>query len=178
MKSANKTQSPSPAAGATAFEQLDAVLRLLVGEHEKLLELAGEYRRAIAQADGPGLARCMGAQQQVVQRITGLERQRQTVVAGLVRGAGNGQTRLSEVTAGAPEPMRRRLEGVAGGLRDLLGKLHQEHQALKLAAETLSMHMEGLLRQVCRGMSHTGTYARCGSIDSMVQVVSAVDVRS
>ncbi len=175
MKTAHKQQVPVTTA-VTAFEQLDGVLRLLVAEHEKLLALAAEHRRAIAQADAPALTKCITTQQQVVQRITGLERQRQTVVAGLVKG--KGQTRLSEVTASAPEPIRKRLESVAAGLRELLIKLHQEHQALKQAAETLSMHMEGLLRQVCRGISHTGTYARCGAIDSAVQVVSAVDVRS
>ncbi len=183
MRTAVKQQA-APAVVAPGFEQLDAVLRMLVSEHEQLLTLAQEHRRAISQADAAALSRCLGAQQQAVQRIAALERQRQTVVAGLarggagVRGGANGMTRLSEVTAGAPEPMRKRLESIAAVLRDVLGRLHQEHQALRQAAETLSMHMEGLLRQVCRGMSQTGTYARCGSMESTVQVVSAVDVRS
>jgi hypothetical protein len=172
-----QTPPPAPASPEGTFEQLDIVLRQLVTEHEKLLGLAAEHRRAIAQADAAALGVCLGHQQAIVQKITGLERQRQTIVHALIRG-GNKNVRMSEVTAHAPEPMRSRLAGVAAALREILNKLHQEHLALHRAAETLSMHMEGLLRQVCRGLSHTGTYARGGAIDSSVQVVSSMDVRS
>ena len=71
MKTANKHQAPVAPATGTAFEQLDAVLRMLVSGHEKLLALAGEHRRAIAQADAAGLTKCMGAPQQIGLRIAG-----------------------------------------------------------------------------------------------------------
>lgn len=159
------------------YEQLDAVLRQLVIEHEKLLAQASEHRRAIAQADAAALGASMAAQQILVQRIAALERQRQTIVSGIARADAQ-SVRFTDVTARAPEPIRSRLAGVAKSLREVLNALHQEHIALRVAAETLSMHMEGLLRQVCRGLSHTGTYARRGAMDSSVQVVSSMDVRS
>ena len=174
MKPIAKPGAPSL---LTPYEQLDAVLRQLVVEHEKLLSQAAEHRRAIAQADAGALGVSMSAQQNLVQRITALERQRQTIVSGLTKADPRG-VRFSDVTARAPEPMRSRLAGVAASLRDVLNALHEEHIALRRAAETLSMHMEGLLRQVCRGLSHTGTYARRGAMDSSVQVVSSMDVRS
>jgi len=83
MKTAAKkphTPPPAPVAPAGTFEQLDIVLRQLVAEHEKLLVLASEHRRAIAQADAAALSICMGHQQAIVQKITILERQRQSIV--------------------------------------------------------------------------------------------------
>jgi len=177
--------SKAPGPAGTPFEQLDAVLRALLAEHEKLLALAGDHGRAIAQADAAALSTVLIAQSAAVSRISMLERQRQSIVGEIIRSSGikptakgaTGPT-MSEVAAHAPEPLRSHLASVAAALRELLNKLHREHLAIRKAAEMLSMHMEGLMRQVCRGLSHTGTYARCGSIDSSVQVVSAVDVRS
>ncbi len=174
MKPLMKPAAPST---LTPYEQLDAVLRQLVIEHEKLLTQAGQHRRAIAQADAAALGASMEAQQVLAQRIVVLERQRQEVVATLTRTDPK-SVRFVDVAARAPEPMRSRLTGVVKTLREVLNALHQEHIALRQAAETLSMHMEGLLRQVCRGISHTGTYARRGAMDTSVQVVSSMDVRS
>ncbi len=168
---------PAPPSTLSPYEQLDAVLRQLVIEHEKLLTQAGEYRRAIAQADAAALGASMEVQQTLTQRIVVLERQRQEIVAGLTRADPKG-VRFADVAARAPEPMRSRLAGVVNALREVLNALHREHIALRQAAETLSMHMEGLLRQVCRGLSHTGTYARRGAMDTSVQVVSSMDIRS
>jgi hypothetical protein len=185
MKTLSKPKNPIEAIPGSAFEQLDATLRLLVAEHQKLLALADEHRRAIMQADAQGLNACLAKQSEVVQRVSDLERRRQGIVLGITRSAppkpGSPAGRvptMSEVTIHAPEPVRGRLTSVAGALRELLNTLHQKHRALKQAAETLSQHMEGLMRQVCRELSHTGTYARRGSINSSVQVVSAVDLRS
>lgn len=174
MKPSMKTAASSV---LSPYEQLDAVLRELVIEHEKLLAQATEHRRAIAQADAAALGASMAAQQTLVHRIAALERQRQGIVTGLTKTDPRG-ARFTDVAARAPEPFRSRLAGVARSLREVLNALHQEHVALRQAAETLSMHMEGLLRQVCRGLSHTGTYARRGAVDSSVQVVSSMDVRS
>jgi hypothetical protein len=85
---------------------------------------------------------------------------------------------MTMVTASAPEPLRTRLGMAATALRELLHKLHKEHMALRSAAETLSAHMEGLMRQVCQKLSHAGTYARAGHSAAGVQVVSSMDVRS
>ena len=75
-----------------------------------------------------------------------------------------------------------RLTSVAAALREILHRLHGEHMAVRSAAETLSSHMEGLVRQVCQRMSHAGTYGRGGLAGADgrggVQVVSSVDVRS
>lgn len=178
----------APTAGA--FEQLEATLRSLVTEHERLLVLTVEHRGAIAAADARALSVCIARQNEVVQRIAALERQRQGIVGAIMRmPAAQGPARLAQaqptmstVAAHAPEPVRSRLAAVTTALRELLHKLHTEHLAVRSAAETLSAHMEGLMRQVCQRMSHAGTYGRGGLAgaggQSSVQVVSSVDVRS
>jgi len=173
---------PQPVAPAT-YEDLDAVLRELLAENERLLAHAIDHREAIKRADAAALNAAIVGQNTIVQRIAALERRRQAIVAYLSpapKGASHAaaQIKVSSVIAGAPEPIRSRIAALAAALRELLNKLHREHQAVRSAAETLSAHMEGLMRHICRGLSHAGTYARCGSIDSSVQVISAVDMRS
>lgn len=187
--------SVAPATGAARampsdvllFDELDAVLRDLLKEHQQLLELTTEHRRAISHADAPALNTCIGRQSETVLRIAALEKKRQQVVSKIA-AARPELNRMSPKTVNnhtistllmvAPESVRVRISGVSKALRDLLNALHRENLALRQAAETLSSHMEGLMRQVCQRLSHAGTYARSGSIDSSVQVVSSFDVRT
>lgn len=174
--------APAPPTMPALYDQLDAVLRALLAEHERMLAITADHRRAIAEADAVALNACLERHAGSAQRVAELERQRQGIVSSLVAQIGPGRVgpgqNLSALTARAPEPVRARLASVGAALRELLNALHREHQALRAAAETLSAHMEGLMRQVCRRLSHAGTYARSGWVDSSVQVVSALDVRS
>lgn len=178
---------PSPDSGPAVadFDKLDGVLRELLAEHERLLMLTREHQRAIATADIGGLTHCLTAQGEVIQRVATLERLRQVLVARITAassaaqplGSGRAPT-ITMLAQRAPAPIRDRLTAVALALRELLNTLHREHLAMRQAAETLSSHMEGLMRQVCRRLSHAGTYARGGGFDASVQVVSTLDVRS
>lgn len=161
---------------SVSTERLDALLRALVAEHERLLVIAGEHRAALAGADLPALNSCIIRQNEIVQRISELERERQALTGRA--GPGDSPVHLSTLTASAGEPARSRLAALAARLRELLNQLHREHQMLRMAAEELSNHMEGLMRQVCRTLSHAGTYGRAGTVAAGSQVVSALDVRS
>ena len=169
------------------FEELDSVLRELLKEHQHLLELTTEHRRAISQADAAALNTCIRLQGETVVRVAALEKKRQLAVSKIAAAKpelnrNNPKTinnhSISTLLTVAPESVRARLSSVSKALRELLNALHREHLALREAAETLSSHMEGLMRQVCQRLSHAGTYARSGSIDSSVQVVSSFDVRT
>lgn len=85
---------------------------------------------------------------------------------------------MSALSSRLVEPTRGRVLALAERLRDVLNRLHQEHAAIREAAETLGAHMEGVLRQVCRKISHAGTYGPRASIDTRTPVVTALDVRS
>lgn len=180
---------PAPANASTqCLEQLTGVMSGLLAEHERMLALTVEHRRAISEADMGALRACLTQQGEVAGAIAALEKQRLALVGTITgqRGTITGvpahpnapRTTITQLAGRAPEPVRSRLLGVTDALRELLNTLHREHLALRTAAETLSSHMEGVMRQVCRTLSHAGTYARSGSVDASVQVVSALDVRT
>lgn len=198
-KAAPSATAADPSPARTPLEELDTLLRQMIAEHETLLTLATEHRRAIAQADMSGLASAVHKQQEGVQRIAALERRRATLIPILCPPAdaarptahghavtaaaprqppGPAQTTITGIATAAPEPARTRLLSLGQTLRDLINKLHNEHRVIREAASSLSSHMEGLMRQVYRKLSHAGTYARGGSVSADVQVVSALDLRS
>lgn len=177
-----KAISPQAAAG-TDLDHLDTLLRELIAEHESLLAVTIEHRKALSEADLSGLSRCIQEQNRLVQRIAAIDIRRATVVRsiqaadGTPAGSADAPT-VSAIAGAAPEPARSRLLGLGGRLRDLLNTLHREHQSLKLAAETLAAHVDGVMRQVCRHLSHTGTYARSGSVEAGAGVMTGLDVRT
>lgn len=169
--------SPSLEAAASA---LDEVLIALIAEHENLLKIAGRQRAAIAGADPRTMAECLSAQAAAAERISELERRRQAAVEAMALPGPAPRARLTiaQLAAALPEAARARLLAAAERLREVLTRLHREHAAIRSAAESLSSHMEGLMRQVCRRLSHAGTYARTGSIDGHAAVTTALDVRT
>lgn len=174
--------SPAATAGpTTAVEQLESVLRQLATAHEELLTLAKVHRTALASANLPALSDCMNAQAAVMQRVGELERDRQHIVAAMMAGVklpGGEKPTIMALCKSLAAPWRERLLAAADRLREVLNRLHHEHTALRAAAQELSSHMEGLMRQVCRKLSHAGTYGRGGHIDASVTVVTSLDVRT
>lgn len=170
--------------------ELDRALRDLVSEHEALLALAKTHREAIARADVSAMHRCLEEQEKRLHSIRLHESRRQAAIRALQgpaaqtsagpagRGAADEPAaRLSTLAQRAAEPVRSRLIGLGERLREVLNALQAEHQAVRNAAETLSSHMEGLMRQVCRHLSHAGTYGRTAAIDTSTPVVTVLDLR-
>ena len=180
----------APAKPPSAFDDLDAVLREMISEHEMLLGLAVEHRRALASANLKALGACIQRQNQAVQRIALAEKRRESIVGSIQAAAPHIQAQpqsaghpaapitISAIAKTSPEPVRTRLLALSGTLRDVLNRLHREHTSLKLAAEKLATHVDGVMRLVCQHLSHSGTYARSGAVDASVRVVSALDVRT
>jgi hypothetical protein len=185
----------SPAEGVVSdpeIAQLEALLERLLAEHEQLLELAASHRQAIAGADPRTLGDCLQRQNEVVQRVGDLESQRLALVARLAERmrplAKAGGSRPAEaipdkptvswIAKSLPEPLRTRLVGLAERLRELLARLQREHATLREASAALASHMEGMMRQLAKRLSHAGTYGRRGMVESTVQVVSALDLRT
>jgi hypothetical protein len=181
------TSPPVPPKPDPAVGELEDILSQMLIEHEQLLALAAAHRRALATANPDAVGACLVQQSAVVQRVAELERRRQSVVGRLADRLGPRSippTRPPErptvawVAGLLSEPVRVRLLALAERLRELLGRLHREHEAIRLAAQTLAAHMDGLMKQVSRSLSHAGTYGRRGSVDSSVQVISALDMTS
>jgi hypothetical protein len=174
--------------------ELEGLLEGLLAEHEQLLMLAAEHRDAISKADPYSLGDCVQRQGEVMERVAGLEKRRLALVGRLVdkmrplgKSVAGGARQpdavpdrptISWIARTLPEPVRSRLVALAERLRELLARLQREHAALKEASLALAGHMEGLMRQLSKRLSHAGTYGRTGMVESRVQVVSALDLRS
>lgn len=177
----NRPNTPDPARAAA---ELEAAVRELVAEHERLIAAVTDQRAAIAAADGRAMNEAISRQGESAQRIAQIERRRIAAVGALTAGARAGarpdpsRVRVSELAAGLPEPSRSRITDAAMALKAALDRLHREYGVLRDAAAQLAAHLEGITRQVYARVSHTGAYARSGVIGPPVQVVSSLDVRS
>lgn len=188
IRTATPPRTPTralPTDPARALDDLDAAVRELIVEHERLIVAVADQRDAVSRADGSRLTAAILRQGESAQRIAQIERRRINAVAALTaparagsRTSQPGQVRLTELAATLPEPGRSRLLESVGMLRTILEQLHREYAVLKDAATQLASHLEGITRQVYAKLSHTGAYARSGSLRAPVQVVSSLDIRS
>lgn len=166
-------------------QPLEDLLEDLIAAHERLLDQARRHRDALAAADPAGIAACIQSQNQTVQQIAGLERERMALVATAVERTGLDpkQPTLTAIVARLPVAARERLKALGDQLRTLLQALHREHEVLRMAAEALAAHMDGLMHQIGRKLSHTGTYERprTGRVvhsGPSAQVLTALDMTS
>lgn len=172
-------QQPRPPAPPKAtLNELERVLIELRDIHERMVLIAKAHRAAISRADLPAISAIVNQHNDLAQVVAQIERRRATIVAALLGTKNAGDVRMSQVIAASPQASRERLSAITASLRDVLTRLHAEQQAIRAAAQTLATHMEGVMRQVYRAVSHAGTYVRSGRVDTGVQVLSAIDVRS
>lgn len=177
----SKQSVPNNEALTSRYEQLELALAGLRQSHAELLELAGEQREAIRAADGAALGRTVARQAEALERLAEFEQVRQAITSELSDGlprrpAGAGPITVRELAGLAPEPWRTRLLEEAGALKTIVERLRDEHRTLRGATLSLLAHMEGLMRQVGRRLSHSGTYGRRGVVEAGATVISAVDV--
>ena len=83
---------------------------------------------------------------------------------------------LSDLAKCTPGDVRGKLAAAAATLRALVTRVSQEAASLRSATMTLMAHMEGLMRQVARSLSHAGTYGQRGVVAGN-QIVTSLDVR-
>lgn len=182
---------PASPSAAPAAADLEALLADLIAHHEKMLSLAKEHESALRRADAPGVARALAAQQQAGRTLIDLEARRARLTAALAPGlapaagppahrTANAKVTLSSLAALVPEPARTRVTALAARLRALLAALDAQQKVVLEASRTLLGHMQGLMAQVARSLTHAGTYARPGAmpVSATAVVHSGLDVKS
>ncbi len=154
-------------------DRLDGLLTDLANEHETLLVLAGEHREALAHADAPAIGRVIAQTSEVLERIAGIEQDRQSLV---LKPDGSFAT-IAEILPTLDAQPAKRIGESSAKLRALIGQLKEEHRAVQDASAALAGHMQGLIKQVSAKMSHAGTYGRTGSVNpTRTQVTSSMDL--
>jgi hypothetical protein len=177
--------TPAPAAPAVDFSlgtELESLLDGFADQHRTLLVHTEAHRDSLRKADGAGVLAAAEAQTRVVAALGRLEQRRRELVAWACgRHASLASKRSTEVTltdlAGCmAEPQRGAMARKASDLKALITKVHEQTSTIKAATASLLAHMEGLMRQVGRQLSHAGTYSSRGFVEPGGVVVSALDL--
>lgn len=173
--------SPASTLSADHAAALDLLLGELLEHQRESMAACAAHRAALAGADHHALGACVVRQQQLGQRLAELDVKRSRLVATVTRavpGAARtgGETRLSDLANRAEEPWRSRLLDRAAELRARMADTTREQASLRLASESLLAHMKGLMAQVHRQLSATGTYARSHTPAESAVVVSGIDL--
>jgi hypothetical protein len=179
------TTLPNPTMTPSALcERLESLLEGLHAAYVRLGEHAAAHREAIRQADTPALAETTAAQSRSLDTLARLEQQRRELVAAsctrfpTLASKRSTVITLTDLCACVPEQDRPRLTTRARELRTLIESVNEQTTTIKAATVSLVAHMEGLMRQVGRQLSHAGTYTRRGYVEAGGCVVSALDLRS
>lgn len=165
-------------------ERLETLLDGLSAAYTRLGEHAAQHREAIRRADTIAIAEATAAQSRGVETLARLEQDRRELVAAACTRfaplAGKRATAitLTDLCACVPSAERTRLTSKAQALRTLIQGVNEQTSTIRAATVSLVAHMEGLMRQVGRQLSHAGTYTRRGYVEAGGMVVSALDLRS
>lgn len=173
--------TPSVPACEALASDLEAVLAELDAQVQRLQDLAAQRREAMRRADAPALAALIATENAVVQQVAELEKRRLTCVTRLAERLSipeKGQARASAVAQRLGGATGERIDKRSRVLRERLDALALINASLHAAAQHLSAHMEGLLRQAALVLNHAKTYARTGAVNPGPAVVSALDIRT
>lgn len=160
-------------------EELRELLTALLSRHEAMLRHTRQHHEAIRQADVRRCEQIVREEQATLAAIADLELKRQSLVARAAREitpAPRNLSRLSDIALHCPGGERTELLELSARLRKAIESLQQEQNLLRVVSRVLVAHMEGLMRQVARSLSHAGTYGQRGVVAGH-QIVTSLDVR-
>ncbi len=163
------------------IDELERMLRQLVVHYEQLLSLSRMHLEAIREADIERLSVCIGQENTIIQAVAEIEKRRLHVVgdiADILGSPDETQTTMSWIAERIRGDRGGRLAAMARHLRSVIGELTEVNTAARSAADTLSKHMDGLMRSVARELNHAKTYSSRGRVDAGPSVVSALDISS
>lgn len=178
------SRSASVGDGAAVGVEAEAVERLvreLLSGYERLLVLAVARREAIRSADLARLSACVRDENEVVQRLADLEKDRLRLIGPIATRLGSpdgDRTKLTWVAERMGGDTWERVRVAAQRLRETAGRLRAENEVGRSAASSLSRHMSGLVRSLRASLSHSRTYGSGGAVESGARVVSSLDLKS
>jgi FlgN protein len=166
-------------------DELRAVLEALAAAYGAMLATLEEQAAAISRADAPAIGRCAGMQEQLLGQVSKLDLRRREVLAGacsclpsLHEAARRSTLTVTQVATALPTQDGAVITLLSEQLRSLINEAKRRSDAIRAASVTMLAHVEGLMRQVGKRMSHSGTYGRRGVVEAGQQVVSSLDMKS
>jgi len=138
--------------------RLEAVLLKQLEAHERLLSHMDEKRIALRRADRQRITDCGRLENQQVQAISELEKERLQLVADLtlaVFPAATEPMRMGDLAERLGEPTRGRLLVLRQQLLAKMEAVREQSRTTRSATESLMKHMQGLVMKVgslCNGI--------------------------
>ena len=179
---------PTPASPAAALTQdtlatqLEGLLAAFTTQYQAMLASTQAHREAIRRADNRAMQAAIATQQSSITTLGTLEQRRREVVALACNRFPSLTTKrsvsitLTDLCQCVKDADRPRLTKLAAALKQLIQSVSDETKTIKAATASLLAHMEGLMRQVGRQLSHAGTYSAKGFVEPGGVVVSALDL--
>jgi hypothetical protein len=166
----------------TLASELESLLAAFSSQYESLHVQTVAHREAIRKADGAAVQATAERQAVIAKELGTLDQRRRELVAracgqfpGLT-GKPSVAITLTDLTTCVGGTQRGRLVTAAADLKKLISRVHEQTSTIKAATVSLVAHMEGLMRQVGRQLSHAGTYSNRGFVEPGGMVVSALDL--
>ncbi len=157
----------------TLAEALETLLGGMLDAHEQLLAVTREHREALSQADRVRMSQCASRQAEINVRIESLNREQSSLLMAFRSGVS-----LREVLSTLGECDTQRSEELGRSLKEVVVALRREQTRLALASSSLAQHMQGLIQQIHRTLSHAGVYSTHGKVEAGAVIVSGLDVTS
>lgn len=174
---------PARLTASLASAKLRDLLEHFILRYEELESVVKLHREAIRRADTTAMQAAIDQHARIMRELGALEVRRCELVALAVSSfpalAAKRQSpvTLTDLAGVCIDADRLELLTLAKELKSRVTRTRDLTQSLRSATGTLLAHMEGLMRQVGRQLSHAGTYSRRGVVEPAL-VVSAVDLRS
>ncbi len=157
------------------LEQLETLLRKQIESHQKLVQLLHEKLAALRKADRTRVTHLCQRENEQVQQIGELEKQRLVLIAELTRHVtpqAPAPLSLVQLCEHLQEPDRGRLLVLRSQLRQLIEQAQQQSSLARRAAEMLLRHMQGLVQSIGAVVTVVGTYTRQGAMPRQATAMS------
>ena len=162
------------------FERLEELLREQRTLYLELDALVARQRHAVQQADVNDLMAASARERELVEAIRSIDLRRVELAQAI--GAEVGVTSeqplaLSDLLEYSG-PRRSTLVAIADELRKLVVAVKAASGVVRVATESLSRHMQGIVQTVEAGFNNAGVYERAGRIANGSPWQTAIDIRS
>lgn len=157
------------------LSQLEAVLRRQIAAQDRLLSSMTRKMDAIRRASAQELADCCREENESLQLVAELEKQRLGLAAELTRlvnPAAKAPWTLRELAERIEEPARGRLLVLREQLRQKAASVQRGASVAHQATQTLARHMQGIVHAIGGAMTGILTYSRRGSRPSLALAAS------
>ncbi len=157
---------------------LEDVLSGLLAEQRKLGALLDRQRAALSAGDAVQLSELCSEEQQAIERIRGLDRQRRELVEAISRCVMPGAETLplTELAGHVPEPVRSRLLVRRAELVTVMTEVQRATAVVRKASESLLRHVGGLISTLTSAAQGGAAYSPSGRVSKAPVRLSTLNV--